>query len=237
MGIRLPRAKPRNPLLSFIYRLSKLPFASAKAKFKLYLNLEWIFDRLAHEQSFRIYTPLDHPLRIHQRNFILESVEPHFTVLDLGCHTGDISSFIAEKAKKVTGIDHDAEAIEQAKKKYQRDNLEFRHGEARAFLENAPEKYDVLILSHILEHLDDPEEFLNSFKKHFTYIYIEVPDFDRYLLNHYRKDMQLDLIYSDNDHVSEFDRFELRALVTGCGTTIMREAYIYGVQKLWCKVN
>jgi len=237
MGIKTTRQKPKQPLFSIIYRTQKiLPF-SKKRKFKLFLNLEWIFNRLAHETSFAVYTPDEHPVRQFSKAFILDHIKETDTVLDLGCNLGDISFMVAEKAREVVGIDHNKKAIEFAKQKYKRPNLIFYDVEAHEFLQKNSASFDVLILSHILEHLDDPKEFLLAFSKFFKYIYIEVPDFDRYYLNQYRKDHHLNLIYSDNDHISEFDRDELRDLVTACGIEIQEEEYRFGVQKIWCKVK
>ena len=67
--------------------------------------------------------------------------------------------------------------------------------------------------------------------------YIEVPDFERHYLNQYRLDKNINLIYSDNDHVSEFDRLEIKGLLQSCGITIQKEEYRFGVQKLWCKIK
>ena len=58
-----------------------------------------------------------------------------------------------------------------------------------------------------------------------------------YYLNHYRKDQQLDLIYTDDDHITEFDRDELKALLQECNMKIIKEDYRYGVQKIWCSVS
>lgn len=110
-------------------------------------------------------------------------------------------------------------------------------GEALEFLSSNEKRFNVLILSHILEHLDNPKEFLMKFNGYFQCIYIEVPDFDRYYLNHYRKDLGLKLIYSDDDHVSEFDRDELKILLTECRIEITKEEYKHGVQRLWCRGN
>lgn len=235
MGIKTSRQKPRNILTSLIYRFQKyLPF-SYKFKIKLFLNLEWIFDRLSHEMSFKYYLPETHPVRQCSKKFILDSLEETSRVLDLGCNLGDISFIIAEKAKKVVGIDYNEKAIEVAKKRYQRHNLEFHHGEALEFLKNSTEYFDILILSHILEHLDNPQSFLNQFKNDFKFIYIELPDFERNYLNTYRKDFGLKLIYSDDDHISEFDRDELKTLLNNCKLEIIKEEYRYGLIKLWCK--
>ena len=76
-----------------------------------------------------------------------------------------------------------------------------------------------------------------EFKDYFKSIYIELPDFDWYYLNHYRLKLNLRLIYSDDDHVSEFDRNELKTLLDECNIKVVKEEYKYGVQKLWCNVN
>ncbi len=101
MGIKLSRKKPKNFLLSLIYRLQKLLPMSSKAKFKLFLDLEWIFDRLSHEESFKNYSPNQHPPRLLSIKFLLPNFTSNDTVLDLGCNSGDISFMITEKAKEV----------------------------------------------------------------------------------------------------------------------------------------
>jgi len=237
MGIKLSRKKTKNLLLSIIYRMQKLLPLSNKTKLKLYLDLEWIFDRLSHEISFKIYSPNEHPVRTFSKEFILSNINGNDIVLDLGCNLGDISFFISEKAKEVVGIDYNKNAIEIAKKRYIKNNLTFIYGEAFEFLNSNNKKFDILILSHILEHLDNPQEFLLRFKDYFKFIYIEVPDFDKSYLNYYRKDLKLKLIYSDNDHVSEFDRDELKSLLRICHIDVIKEEYRFGVQKLWCSTN
>jgi SAM-dependent methyltransferase len=235
MGIKLSRQKPRNILTSVIYRVQKiLPF-SHRYKIKLFLDLEWIFERLTHEMSFKNYSPETHPIRQCSKKFILDNLDETSCVLDLGCNLGDISFIVAEKAKKVVGIDYNKTAIEIAKNRYQRQNLEFHHGEAFEFLKGSTEHFDVLILSHILEHLDNPQEFLDKYKSNFNTIYIELPDFERSYLNYYRNDLGVKLIYSDNDHISEFDRDELKTLLNNCKLEIINEEYRYGLIKLWCK--
>ena len=236
MGVTLSRKKARHPILSIAYKLKKiLPFSNEK-KLKLFLDLEWIFNRLAHEESFKIYPAAEHPARVHSKHFILSGISNDHYVLDLGCKHGEISNFIAEKAKEVIAIDHDYNAISKAKSTYKKKNLKFETGEAFDYLSNQNLKFDVLILSHILEHLDNPEDFLFKFKHFFQFIYIEVPDFQNSYLNEYRFDKNSKLIYTDNDHVSEFDRAELRELVQKCGLTIQKEEYRFGVQKIWCNV-
>lgn len=237
MGIKLPRQKAKNRLIKFIYHFDKiLPFSN-KQKFRFYLNLEWAFDRLCHEYSFKLYTPETHPIRINTKRFLLERLNVSDIVLDLGCHEGVMSKYLAQHCKFVTGIDNNQIAIDKAKKNLSIQNLEFVCDDAHNFLSKTEKKYTVLILSHILEHLDDPASFLARYAPFFKNIYIELPDFDKTFLNHYRNEhgSNSTILYTDADHVSEFDREELISIVEGCGLKIESTDYRFGVQKLWCK--
>jgi len=237
MGIKTLRIKQKKVWISIFYRIQKIIPITNTMKFRLFLNLEWIFDRFAHELSFKIYTPEQHPIRQVSKSFLLKNISNENTVLDLGCNLGDISFIIAEKAKEVIGIDYNSFAIEKAKNIYVKDNLEFINKEALDYLKTNNKKFDILILSHILEHIEEPKDFLLTYKGFFTKIYIEVPDFERYYLNKYRKDLKMDLIYSDNDHVSEFDRNEIQEMLKECNIEIIEEEFKYGVMKFWCKVT
>ncbi|PBQ32563.1 hypothetical protein CNR22_12540 [Sphingobacteriaceae bacterium] len=235
MGIKLARKKNSNLLLSFIYRLSKLPFLSSTSKFKLFLNLEWIFERLAHEKSFDYYSTENHPLRKISNAHILGLIKESDSVLDMGCHAGQITATIATKAKNVVGIDYDREAIESANKRFKKDNLVFIHSDIESYLAKNSVSFDVLILSHILEHIEDPEKMILCIKPFINYMYIEVPDFDKTYMNHYRQDLHLDLIYTDADHITEFDRVEMKALIKTCGFSVLESEYEFGLQRHWCK--
>src|SRR5437868_6012388 len=130
MGIKVSRKKPRNLLLSFIYRTQKILPLSSASKFRLFLNLEWIFERLSHEMSFKMYGHENHPVRQRSKPFILDLINESSVVLDLGCHKGDMSFIIAQKAKEVVGIDYDSNSIEFATKQYKKNNLTFHKREA-----------------------------------------------------------------------------------------------------------
>ena len=237
MGIKIKRKKPKMIWASLMYRLHKILPLTRRAKLKVFLNMEWMFDRLSKEMSFTNYTVDTHPGWVFRRQFFQKHLNENFTVLDLGCATGALTNMIAEKAKKVIGIDHNKWDIEKAKTTYKKNNLEFYHGDALEFLSNNKEHFDVLILAHILEHLDNPKEFIYAFKNYFRFIYIELPDFDSSVLNHFRKDLNMQLVYTDDDHVSEFDRFELETLLTECNIKIVESVYRFGVQQLWCEVK
>jgi len=237
MSIYFQRRKKKKILLSILYRLSNIPFISSKYKLRFFLNLEWIFNRLAHEYSFKVYPSLNHPIREYSADFLLKYVESDTTVLDLGCDMGENSFILSKKAKKVIAIDKNDIAIKLAREKYSNNNLEFLLIEAREYLKQTNIEFDVLVLSHILEHIDEPKEFVNMFKKYFKRIYIELPDFNSSYLNISRKRLEMDMVYSDDDHLVEYDRIDFKQLLEDCGLSIIEEQFIFGVQKYWCKVN
>ncbi|MEW5837384.1 MAG: class I SAM-dependent methyltransferase [Pseudomonadota bacterium] len=75
-------------------------------------------------------------------------------VLDVGASTGIIDNHLAGYFHSVLGIDIDKDAITHARKSFQRDNLEFREGDALST--NLPsESVDIIICSQIYEHVPD----------------------------------------------------------------------------------
>ena len=105
MGITTPRKKPRNLLLSILYRVHKVLPMGAQRKLRLYLDLEWIFDRLAMEMSFKHYGPDQHAFRQQARSFLLQHIRSDNTVLDLGCSKGDMSAMLASMTRGVPSVE------------------------------------------------------------------------------------------------------------------------------------
>jgi SAM-dependent methyltransferase len=236
MGLHLKREKKRVFLLSFFYKISKILFiVSSKRRLNLYLTLEWIFDRLAHEESFNYFPYEKHPLRFHTINFIKKHVTPTDIVLDLGSGYGDMSNKLAELSKKVVGVDYVKGDVEIAKSRHTKPNLKFIYGDAFKYLESCNQKFDIIILSHILEHIDNPIEFLKKCVPYTKKIFIEVPDYDKTYLNHYRTLLNNKIQYTDADHVWEFDREELFELIKNCNLRVLDSDFRFGVMKIWCE--
>lgn len=235
MGLQLNREKPGIWSVSAAYWFNRLLPLSPRSKMRFFLDLEWIFDRLSHELSFSVYGPDSHPFREDAVQFIGKNLAKSDVVLDLGCKEGDISAAIVPYANKVVGVDTDAAAIEIAKKKHRNPALSFMVEDGLRYLTSHPKDFSVCILSNVLEHQDDPVKFLKSLAPYFKSFYVEVPDYDRYYLNRYRKDLGNQLVWSDNDHVFEFDRNELNRVIAEAGFKIEEAVYRFGTQKLWLK--
>ncbi len=88
--------------------------------------------------------------------FMIRSFEPYFrrgNALELGSYTGNFTKLLLSFFKKITCVDASHEAIEEAKRIF-RNRVTFIHSTFE--MANLPSKYDNIILTHVLEHVDNP---------------------------------------------------------------------------------
>ncbi|MDZ4678486.1 MAG: class I SAM-dependent methyltransferase [Oligoflexia bacterium] len=83
----------------------------------------------------------------------LKGISPNSTLLEVGCGTGWIVKAASELGFKAKGIDINRHAIELGREHF-KINLE------RKFLNEVKEKFDVIVVNHVLEHILDPKQFL-----------------------------------------------------------------------------
>jgi len=140
---------------------------------------------------------MDGRTKLHRFRYQLGSgfVTPSTTVLDLGCGTGYGSAILAEKAMEVRGFDMEQANIDTCN----RVNKAFNTIYECANLEEIeiPEA-DVACSFEVIEHLYNPEAFVNKVKKAIKqYICVSVP-----IGEHLHKDRQ-DVV-GDSTHHSVF---------------------------------
>jgi len=231
--MRIARKKDRKLRFSLLYRLYNLiPFCK-KTKLKRLLNNEWIYKRIAFEHSFLAFPYSTHPFYLNAVTFISKYVEKGDNVLDVGCKHGHIAALLAEKTGvKITAIDIDKDAIDKAKELFPLSEVDFIVADAYDFFQNNKnEKHKVILLSNVLEHMDEPESFLRLVKGKAELLYIDLPDFDATFHNVFRKELELKHLYEDDDHVFEFTREEFDELVDKNGYEIVASDFRYGYQK------
>jgi protein-L-isoaspartate O-methyltransferase len=221
--MRFERRKPRHLLASALYKLNRFMPLSRGAKLDLMLDLAWVTHRLSIENGAALSLN-----RRDQNHFLHDRIGPDDRVLDIGCSAGDILASI--DAKERTGIDYNTESIDEAKERHP--GVKFVCGDVREYLDRAP-AFDVAILSHVLEHIDEPEKFLASLKSRFKRIYVEVPDLDWTDLNKVRQSRNRQLIYMDDDHIAEFDRDELESIFRDLGFKVLASEFRFGVMRYW----
>ena len=98
------------------------------------------------------------------------------------------------------------------------------------------DKFDLVFCSHILEHVENFEEILIDLKKITKNIYIEVPDFECNILNKVKKEFNIEPSYTDDDHVFEFERNDLKKIFIKNNLRIVNEDYNNAVMRFILEV-
>lgn len=133
--------------------------------------------------------------------FFLDNISNSDSVLDIGSGNGVVAFHIASKAKKVIGIDIRPKNITLSQKKYSKINLKFINGDATTF--DFQEKFDVIVLSNVLEHIEDRINFLKKIKKLAPKILIRVPLITRDWISVWKKNNGFNYKL-DNTHFIEY---------------------------------
>ncbi|HUT22278.1 MAG TPA: class I SAM-dependent methyltransferase [Candidatus Bipolaricaulota bacterium] len=122
---------------------------------------------------------------LNYHEFFVAKVDENDAVLDLGCGNGLLAYDLAGKARKVIGMDILSANIDKAKKHNKQGNLEFMVGDATVYPFN--EKFDKIVLSNVLEHIENRIDFLKKLRDLSDEILIRVPLIDRDWLAVYKK--------------------------------------------------
>ncbi len=169
---------------------------------------------------------------IGYHEFFTKNVNSNDRVLDIGCGNGSLAKDVAKYAKSVTGIDIDEKLIAKAKRKNPAPNLEYKVGDVTRDLSN--EKFDVIIMSNVLEHIDDRVNFLKSIKPLANKFLFRVPMIDREWVTLYKKELGLDYRL-DTTHFTEYTFAQFKDEFEQAGYSIESHSVQFG--EIWAVIK
>lgn len=173
----------------------------------LMFKFDSLFRRIC-GRLLRIYFGI-HPKNIGQFGFrqecFLKYVDANTIVVDLACGTGYLLKSISEKIKQGYGFELSSRDLFTCNKLHYADNLHYEKADILKIdyvkLKNEL-NYHTCILSHILEHLTTPEEFLKQINA--KILLISVPSEENWKTQ-VKKYFGI-FYFSDPDHKREYNR-------------------------------
>ena len=185
------------------------------------LNFTWLLQRISQEQTYYFTSNVQQNHEIlRPRNIedILNSAKKNQKILDFGGGIGTITQALLENGNQVAYLDHSMSACKSALQKFAiYSNFSLILPEN--LFTDTSNSYDLVVLSHVLEHVVNRQELLTNLKAITRKIHIEVPDYSSDPLNYARSLFQLP-VHKDDDHVVEFTMESLTALILESGLYI-----------------
>ena len=183
--------------------------------FKLYLKSYW--DKRESENSINLeYSDIESLGK--KRNWIsqLKYCKPHIgnrkQILEIGVGGGQASFWFEQKGFEVTGIEPDERNVKLINEKLKRGKIIQGFGEDYA----SKEKFEIIWMSHVLEHMVDLEGFLNRIKNNLKdngIFFIEVPNAE------HRPTLNASI--NENPHVYHFSKNALSNFLKNMGYKII----------------
>ncbi|NMB70365.1 class I SAM-dependent methyltransferase [candidate division WWE3 bacterium] len=146
---------------------------------------------------------------------ILEDCEPFEYIADLGCGEGFIIDTLLTKYPnvKVDGFDISQSAIDIAKKKHP--NFNFYQSDVKNLPQPAKtNKYDLVVLTEVLEHIDDYKRVLENIQDmNFKTLIISVPDEPLFSISNLIFGKNIKRLGKDPEHVNFWTNKSLNQLL------------------------
>lgn len=166
-------------------------------------------------------------------DFFVNNIKSSDRVLDIGCGIGVVAKDIAKKATFVTGIDILSKSITEAKKNTKDiKNITFIVGDATIY--PFQEKFDVITLSNVLEHIEERVHFLQKIRPLASTFLIRVPMINRDWLTPYKKSIGVEWRL-DSTHFTEYTLDSFKDELTQANMHITSYSIQYG--EIWAIVN
>lgn len=170
------------------------------------------------------------PDRLHPKHRIMNyhdwfvrEIEPHWAVLDIGCGAGALAADVVKKCPNYVGIDISESNLQEARRRAP--GLKFISGDATEYpFEN---RFDAILLSNVLEHIDRRVEFLMKIQKLAPRLLIRVPRIDRDWITPYKLERGIEYRL-DPTHFIEYTPEQFEGELTEAGLKIERQFSRFG---------
>jgi SAM-dependent methyltransferase len=214
-------------------RLRTLPADEAlRMLFRLQAALYPVLGRKAVEYGGGTHTKHRHT-RYH--DFFTSRVRREERVLDVGCGIGAVAFDIAERSGAwVVGVDLSAENIEAARTRYRHPRVEYRVQDGLRGSHQG--RFDVVVLSNILEHLPERPAFLREVQQAVkpSRMLIRVPLFERDWQVPLKRELGVEWRL-DTTHETEYTLESFVDEMTKGGCRIVHQEVRWG--EIWAEVQ
>lgn len=220
---------------SFRFLLALMVDRKTEKALKILLESETDLNRAINYTATR-YEGGIHPKHrlMHYHDFFVERIEPGELVLDIGCGYGAVAYSIAKRANAVVkGIDNNPENISIARKRYCHPNLTFDLADVKDWIPD--QYYKTIIMSNVLEHLEDRVKLLIELQKRICprQWLFRVPLLNRDWKIPMRRELGL-FCYSDETHFTEYTEESFSREMTEAGLYIRSMKIAWG--EIWSEV-
>jgi 2-polyprenyl-3-methyl-5-hydroxy-6-metoxy-1,4-benzoquinol methylase len=204
------------------------PTDALRRLFELSDNLSGRIDLLAVELDGGIHAK--HRL-IAYHDFFVDRVQAGEAVLDVGCGKGELAYDLATRSgARVTGVDKSEASLAFAKDRFRSPELEFVQSDIYTW--DVPHRFDVVVLSNVLEHLSDRVGLLRRLVEEAApkRVLIRVPSAERDWTVPLRRELGL-AYFSDPTHETEYTVGQLEEELSAAGLRLQELVQRWG--ELW----
>jgi len=169
---------------------------------------------------------------MNYHRFFIDNINDGDTVLDVGCGNGALTSDIAVKARSVTAIDLSKSNIETARRDFSRANIEYICGDVTRY--DFKNGYNVVVLSNLLEHIENRHNFLTRIRDLADKFLIRVPMVNRDWLTYYKRESGIEYRL-DATHQIEYTLESFAEELAAAGMKIEKASLQFG--EIWAAVG
>lgn len=168
-------------------------------------------------------------------DFFVERINPGERVLDVGCGKGELAYDIADRAGAiVVGIDVNPWSLGFARERFAHPGVTYVEADVHGYEPEAP--FDAVVMSNVLEHIEDRVELLRHLLETARprRLLVRVPVLARDWIVPLRKELGL-RYFGEETHVTEYDREQLREELAQAGFELTELVEVWS--ELWAEAR